>query len=220
MSIPVEPKRPLVVLGSTSLFVPEVVDLANDTGLFDVKAFIENLDSTRTRESLLGRPVVWIDDAVALASTHEAICGIGTTKRQAFVEHAARLGFRFARIIHPHARVSTTATIGEGAIVSAGVIVAAHATIGRHVILNRGAMVGHHTTVGDFATLGPGANIGGAVAIEEAVYVGIGAVVVDRIRVGAHAFVSAGAVVARDVPERTQVLGNPARIVNRDIEGH
>ena len=211
-------RQRLVVLG-TSLFVPEVTDLAEDTGQFEVCAFIENQDRAKTREPLLGRPIIWIADAAAMATSHQAVCGIGTTRRNGFVGQAAAMGFRFARVIHPGARVSGTSSVGEGSIASVGVVVAAHTTIGSHVILNRGALVGHHTRIGDYVTVGPGANIAGAVSIGEGTYVGIGAIISDRITIGAHAMIGAGSVVLRDVPDHVQVLGNPARIVAREIDG-
>lgn len=204
---------PLAVLG-TSLFAPEVVDLADDTGRYVVRAFIENWDIEKTRRPFLERPVVWIDEAAALASTHEAICALGTTERRGFIDRVRSAGFRFARIVHPTSRVSRTSAIGEGCIVSAGVIIATQAVIGEHAILNRGVMVGHDTKVGSYTTLSPGANIAGAVTIGEGAYIGIGAVIADRLTIGAGAFVSAGAVVIRDVPAGAQVLGNPARVVN------
>jgi acetyltransferase EpsM len=211
-------RQPIVILG-TSLFVPEVTDLAEETGLFDVRAFIENQDRRKTAQPMLNRPVVWIDDAAPMAPAHHAVCGLGTTRRDGFIAQAAALGFRFARIVHPSARVSGTSTVGDGSIVSVGAIVAAHTTIGHHVILNRGVMVGHHTTIHDYATVAPGANVAGAVTIGAGVYIGIGAVVIDRITIGEHSVIGAGSVVMRDVPDRVEVLGNPARIVKRGIEG-
>ncbi len=41
-----------------------------------------------------------------------------------------------------------------------------------------------------------------------------GAVVIDHVRVGSFSVVGAGAVVDDDVPDRVQVVGIPARIVN------
>ncbi len=118
-------KIPLVILG-TSLFAPEVTDLVDDTGQFEIAAFIENHDRERTRAPFLGRPVIWIDDMVTLAATHHAVCSLGTTHRKAFIEHAVALGFQFARIEHPSARVSRTSSIGDGSVMSVGVIVAAY----------------------------------------------------------------------------------------------
>jgi acetyltransferase EpsM len=209
---------PLVILG-TSLFVPEVADLAEDTGRYSVEAFIENQDREKTRQPFLGRPVVWIDEAASLASTHQAVCGLGTTHRKGFIAQAAAAGFRFACIVHPGARVSGTSAVGDGSILSVGAIVAAHSCLGRHVIVNRGVLIGHHTTVHDYVTISPGANVAGAVTIGEGSYIGMGAIVLDRVTIGAHAVVGAGAVVTENVPDRVQVMGMPARVTRENIDG-
>ena len=211
-------KEKLVILG-TSLFAPEVVDLVEETGKYEVAAFIENWDREKTRQSLLGRPIIWIDEATSLVSTHKAVCALGTTHRQGFIEQAAAMGFEFATIIHPSVRLSGTSSVGEGSILSVGVIVAAYTTVGRHVIINRGGLIGHNTTIHDYVTISPGANIAGAATIGEGTYVGMGAIVLDYRTVGAHAVIGAGAVVTRDVPDRVQVMGIPARITKENIEG-
>jgi serine acetyltransferase len=78
--------------------------------------------------------------------------------------------------------------------------------------------IGHHTTIGR-SSIQPGANIAGAGSIGEGAYIGMGAIVLDHINVGAHAVVGAGAVVTHDVPDHTQVMGIPARVVKENIEG-
>jgi sugar O-acyltransferase (sialic acid O-acetyltransferase NeuD family) len=211
-------KQKLAILGTT-IFSPEIVDVAEETGRYEVTAFVENWDIEKTRQPLLGRPVVWIDEATSLASTHKAVCALGTTHRKGFIEQAAAIGFEFATIVHPSVRLSSKSSVGEGSIISVGVIIAAYTTVGRHVVINRGALVGHHTTIHDYVTISPGANIAGAVTIGEGTYVGMGANVLDRLTIGAHAVIGAGAVVTRDVPDRVQVLGIPARITKEDING-
>jgi sugar O-acyltransferase (sialic acid O-acetyltransferase NeuD family) len=205
------PRPRLVILG-TSLFAREVTELAEEAG-FEVVAFVENLDRGKTDDPFLGRPVVWLEDAAGLATDHMAVCSLGTTARKAYILRAAALGFHFATIVHPRARVSTSSRIGEGTVLSVGVILASAAEVGRHVILNRSVLVGHDTRIGDYVTLSPGANVAGVVTIGEQAYIGIGATIVDRITIGARATVGAGAVVIHDVPDDTRVMGNPARIV-------
>jgi sugar O-acyltransferase (sialic acid O-acetyltransferase NeuD family) len=211
-------KTCLVILG-TSLFVPEVTDLAEETGQYVVRAFIENRDREKTRQPFLGRPVIWIDEAAPLAASHQAVCGLGTTQRKDFIERVASVGFRFARITHPGARISSTSSVGDGSLLSVGVIVASHSRLGRHVIVNRGVLIGHHTTVHDYVTISPGANVAGAVTIGEGACIGMGAIVLDRVTIGAHAVVGAGSVVTRDVPDRVQVMGVPARVTREHVYG-
>ena len=211
-------KGKIVILG-TSLFAPEVLDLIEDTGRYEVTTFVENWDREKTNQPLFGRPVVWIDDAAPLASSHKAVCSLGTTHRQQFIEQAHKLGFQFATVIHPTARLSRMSTVGEGSILSAGVVVASNAKVGNHVIINRGSLIGHNTAIHDFVTISPGANIAGFVTVGEAAYVSIGAIVLDRLTIGKHALIGAGAVVTKDVPDRVQVMGIPAKVTKKDIEG-
>jgi acetyltransferase EpsM len=210
--------QPLVILG-THVFAEEIADLATQTGEFEVAAFAENWDRERCREPMLGRPVVWIDDLEPLAATHGAICAIGSNKRWQFIEPVRELGFEFVTLQHPSATVSDEAEIGAGSIVGAGSVIGARAKLGEHVIVNRGVLIGHHTRIGDYVTLSPGANVAGCVEVGDGAYVAMGATLLDRISIGSHSVVAAGAVVTRDVPEKVQVQGVPARVVKEGVEG-
>jgi sugar O-acyltransferase (sialic acid O-acetyltransferase NeuD family) len=212
------PSTKLAILG-TSLFAPEVADIVEDCAKFEVSVFVENLDRSRCGQVLLGCPIVWIEEAAPLAATHSALCSLGTTRRRAFIEAVHAMGFPFATIIHPTARVSRRSVVEAGSFVSAGVVVAAQTRIGHHVVLNRGVLVGHDTIIGDYVTLSPGANIAGAVTVGAGTYVGMGAVVLDRVRIGEGALIAAGSVVTRDVPDRVEVMGAPARLVKQLDEG-
>ena len=206
-----------MILGSYA-FAEEVADLAREAG-HDLAGFVENWDRDRCAEPFLGLPVTWIDEAAPLAAEHEAVCSIGSTKRRGFVEQAAGVGFRFGRVVHPSALISSTSSLGEGCVAGARVVVAASTRIGRHVILNRGVMVGHHTQVGDYVTISPGANVAGKVTIGDGAYVGMGAIVLDGKTVGPGSVVGAGSVVTKDVPPNVQVVGVPARVVKEGVEG-
>jgi len=51
------------------------------------------------------------------------------------------------------------------------------------------------------------------VRIRDGAVVGVGAAILPGVTIGERAFVGAGSVVTRDVPPRTVVFGNPARVV-------
>lgn len=207
----------VLVLGTRSLAV-DVMDLISDMPGYEVVGFVENMDRSLTGSELEGRPVVWIDDLAPLAATHVGVCALSTTRRRGFVEQARAHGLRFGTFVHPTARVSSRATLGDGCFVSAMAVIGTHTTLGRCAFVNRGALIGHHTQIGDYCTIQPGANVAGAITIGCDTYIGMGAVVVDKLTIGRGCAIGAGSVVTRDVPDSAQVAGVPARVVRTAIE--
>ena len=140
--------------------------------------------------------------------------------RRAAVEDAIRLGFTTPfSFTDPTLDAPESLSAEPGLWVNTGATLGGASSFGRFALINRGASVGHHAELGEFCSLGPNATIAGHVRLGAGASVGAGAVVLPEIAVGEHATIGAGAVVTRDVPERTLVVGNPARVVREDLEG-
>ncbi|MCF7702198.1 acyltransferase [Loktanella sp. M215] len=102
--------------------------------------------------------------------------------------------------IHPYTLISLKATldrtypqgihIDEGSAVSFGAVILSHDhTVGKHT----------DTHIGKFCQIGARSFI------------------MPGVRVGDHSIVAAGAIVTKDVPERSIVAGNPARVIRSNI---
>ena len=127
-------------------------------------------------------------------------------------------------------RLGRLALRGTTAPVEIGADAGGELTIGERVFINQGATVVASLSI----TIGDDARIGDYVAIYDTdhhpveqnaavrrapvkigrnVWLARGAVVLPGVTIGDHSVVAAGAVVTEDVPERTLVAGNPARVL-------
>jgi sugar O-acyltransferase (sialic acid O-acetyltransferase NeuD family) len=127
-------------------------------------------------------------------------------------------GSSFVTLVHPDARVASTATIGEGSIICPYAIVSDSAAIGRCVLVNYHASFGHDAVAGDYAVLSPYASLGGGARIEDEVFLGLHASVGPGKLIGIRSKVSANSCALVSAPSDSLVFGVPGRIVRR-IDG-
>jgi sugar O-acyltransferase (sialic acid O-acetyltransferase NeuD family) len=208
----------LIIIGAGH-FAVDVADLIEDIPELNVVGFVVNQPPFEHGSTLLGRPIYWIDELLSFDDSYKAVCAIGTTKRKDIINQVEQRGIQFVTVIHPSARVSRRAIIGEGSIISGGAQVTAETKIGRHVIINRGALVGPFTIIEDLAYIAPGAIIAANVKIGSQTWVGLGANILEYLSIGEHCIIGAGSLVTQDVPDRVKVVGMPAMIIEREIEG-
>lgn len=180
----------------------------------DVLGFLEE-NCKKAGEVLNGLPVRDISYLSTFTEPKKEfllIGAMGSTKRKRLLTNLENEGFHFDTIVHQSVIHSRWVKIGDGSIITPGVIMTCQIEVGRHVIVNLGVRIGHDVTIGNFTTLSPGVEIMGGAALGEQVYVGTNATVIDHVKVGNGAIIAAGAVVTKDVPEMTLVAGVPAEI--------
>jgi sugar O-acyltransferase (sialic acid O-acetyltransferase NeuD family) len=133
-------------------------------------------------------------------------------------ERLEQAGLSPVTLAHPTAWIAENATIGVGAQLLAGAIVAEEAVLGRQCIINTRASVDHECILEDGVELAPAATFCGLVHAERHAWICAGATVLPRIRIGQDAIVGAGAVVTQDVPAGQTVVGVPARAIQAKEE--
>jgi sugar O-acyltransferase (sialic acid O-acetyltransferase NeuD family) len=114
-------------------------------------------------------------------------------------------------LLHPSATISKFCKIGQGTVIMSGAVINPCASIGDGAIVNTSAVIEHDCQVGSFAHVSPNATMAGAASLGALSHLGAGAVILPGINVGSQCIVGAGAVVHRDVPDKTVVVGVPAR---------
>jgi sugar O-acyltransferase (sialic acid O-acetyltransferase NeuD family) len=201
----------LYIMG-TGILAEEILALAEHIGV-PVQGFAENEVSDKAGTSLCGHPVIWVDDVPDGA---RCVCALSTATRKRFIEQLQGR-VQFVNLVHPSSIVLPRTTLGEGTIISTGVLIASNSQLGRHVFVNRGARIGHHTRIGNIVSIQPGANIAGKIEIGDETYIGMGSIIIERLKIGKGSVVAAGSVVIRDVPDHVLVAGNPAVIKKEGI---
>jgi sugar O-acyltransferase (sialic acid O-acetyltransferase NeuD family) len=131
--------------------------------------------------------------------------------REKLYYYYSQIGFQFATIISPNARISNSAYIGEGTIVQDGVNVSSDTQIGKCCKLNTNSNIMHDNQISDFVTIAPNAVSLGYIKIGMRSYIGANSTLLPYVNISSDVIVGAGAVVTKDVTNNVIVKGVPAK---------
>lgn len=165
-----------------------------------------------TWESFLAAPIA--DKSVTIAIADGKI-------RKAVSDKVRAANIRCTHLAAQNAVVSTQATWGQGAILSAFTTITSNAVIGDHFHCNIYSYVAHDCRIGNYVTFGPSVHCNGNTIIHDFAYIGTGAILRQGtpqkpLLIGEGAVIGMGAIVTKDVPAHTTVVGNPAKPLVRD----
>jgi len=125
--------------------------------------------------------------------------------------------------LKPINSISSSATIDESSIISDGLlampacVVHKKVKISKYCILNSNSCVDHESYIGDGVHIMGSAYIAGRVTIDDYATIGANVTILPDIEIGKNAIVGAGAVVTKDVKKNQIVVGNPARLLKKNI---
>jgi len=172
---------------------------------------ISKIYDDRAPFELLGHPVEKFDGN----QNENFIISIGNNKIRKKLSNQL-IHVNFTKIIHPKTIIDQSVIIDEGSVVMPGAIINVDSKIGKHCIINTSASIDHECIIANFAHISPNATLCGNVSIGEGTQVGAGATIIPNIKIGKWCVIGAGSVVIKDIPDYTIVVGNPARIINKN----
>lgn len=121
-------------------------------------------------------------------------------------------GAKFVNIVHPTARISSSAQLGNGIIIYSGAKLGSDDIIGDFVTI-QSTIIGHDVRIEPYVTISSSCGITGGVCLKKRAFVADHASMVPGIIIGEDAYVGIGSVVIKNVSDKMRVFGNPARNV-------
>jgi sugar O-acyltransferase (sialic acid O-acetyltransferase NeuD family) len=207
--------KSIAIIGAGG-FAREVEWLIKDiSAAGDSYDFLGYLVSDRSKLGPHDSPVLgeleWLHD-------HPVDClavGIGSPSVRSVLPEELKKSFpdiQWPPLVHPSVKMDKrTCSIGEGALLCAGVIATVQIRFDAFCLVNLSCTIGHEAIIGKGSVLNPTVNISGGVTIGDGVLIGTGAQVLQYLKVGDGASVGAGAVVTKNVPNGITVVGVPAK---------
>ena len=182
-------------------------------------AWLEASDYEGEKE-LLGLPVLKQNadgfERLKQLGTNSFYFGLGMVKaapwRATVYAEILSNGFNALTYVHPTAIIDSSATIGDGTFIGAGVIIQPFVTIEEACLINTGSIVEHHVTVGYNTHIGPGTIICGQATVDDHCMIGAGSVILQQVQLGKNVTIGAGSTVIDNIPDHKTAFGKPATL--------
>jgi sugar O-acyltransferase (sialic acid O-acetyltransferase NeuD family) len=207
----------LLIIGTSGL-AREVAQLARQmdpaASRWHLISFVAEDDSPLGQ--CLGYGEVRLTDAMLLGRTEPADVAIGIGNPKVRRRIAQRLGSQpqlaFPNLIHPSVVIDKTCvSLGQGNIITKGVVMTCDIEIGDFNLFNLNATIGHDARIGSCNVVNPGCNLSGLVELGDACLLGTGMQVLEQCSISSDIVVGAGAVVTRSLTKAGTYVGIPAR---------
>lgn len=212
----------LVIIGGSNAFW-EITELIDDIN--KVKKTYEIIAVLDDNLQLIGKQYnnLIVDGPVDIAKKFpedvKFIFAIGSFKtrliRNKILERLAIDENRFETLIHPSAKIFSTAKIGNGCIVHYGTVVFNHTIIESFVVIAANCVIAVSNHLGKGSLFGSNITTTTGVKIGSFSFVGSSTSIGENIEIGPGAQIGMGSLILKNIPAGCFVLGNPPRILDK-----
>lgn len=213
--------KDIVIIGASG-FAKEILFLLDRVNKqhkeWNIMGFVDNDLEKGTQ--ILGFPVVGDDTWLAEQTMPlAAVCAVGNPplKKKIIRKFMDKSNIYFPTVMDPSVIMSSYVNFGQGCIICAGCILTTNIVFGDFVTVNLDCTVGHDVKIDSYTTLNPSVNISGNVTIGAMSEVGTGTQIIQGITVTDHVIFGAGTVVIKDVNQSGTLVGNPARMIRKEV---
>ncbi|HEY9260358.1 NeuD/PglB/VioB family sugar acetyltransferase [Chitinophaga sp.] len=145
------------------------------------------------------------------AALYDVVVALGDPAARKRIVERLPADTTYATIIHPTAIISQWAEIGEGSVITAGVIITCNIKLGKHTQLNLNTSISHDCVLGDFFTTASGVRISGNCTFGECVYFGANSASKEKITIVDNVTIGMGGMVVKDIKEEGVYVGVPVQ---------
>ncbi|MGJ0847515.1 NeuD/PglB/VioB family sugar acetyltransferase [Tissierella praeacuta] len=217
-----ENKKKVVIIGGVgngTVIASVIEDIAKETGEYEVYGFLN--DNEKMGSLINGYPVlgnITEEEVKNLNDCYFVYSLISVSKAEERIKKLLDLNIpneKLCNIIHPSVVIGSFTNLGYGVVLMPNVVISPNVKIGNNVQIYANSLIGHNTTINDYSFIANQASVGSNVLIKEGVHIGSNSSILEKVTIGEGSIVGLGAVVLRNVPPKSKVAGNPARIISK-----
>lgn len=201
----------------------ELVDLArrinNITKRWEDIVFV---DEQRLEREYYDVKVCKLEDLSNQRENVEFVIANGTpVNREKIFNRVRENKYRMGDLIDPTAIISNSAVLkkNSGIIITAYSSISSNVCIKENVLIQPYVRVPHDVNIGAHCVLSSNASLGGRISIGKNTFIGLGASLRENIVIGDDVIIGMGANVVSDISPRTINIGNPSKMVGKNITG-
>lgn len=212
----------IVIIGGSHAFW-EISELINDINRikpsFEIIAVLD--DSPLLQNKTYGTLTVKgpIEKAKEYSDDVKFVFAIGS-HRTRLIRHSIleRLGIpdeRFVTLIHPSAKIFSSANIKYGCIVHYGSVIFNHTIVEPFSIISANCVIAVANHIGRGSMFGSSITTTTGVKTGSYSFVGSGSLLGENVEIGPGAQIGMGSVILKNIPAGAFVLGNPPRLLDK-----